>query len=47
MNNADMSKLMDMLSKMDPKELENGIAKANEILKNNNKNEILNKLKNM
>lgn len=47
MNNADMSKLMNMLSKMDPKELENGIAKANEILKNNNKNEILNKLKNM
>lgn len=42
-----MSKLMDMLSKMDSKELENGIAKANEILKNNNKNEILNKIKNM
>lgn len=47
MNNADMSKLMDMLSKMDPKQLENGIAKANEILKNNDKNEILNKIKNM
>lgn len=47
MENVDMSKLMDMLSKMDPKELENGIAKANEILKNNNKNEILNKIKNM
>ncbi len=42
-----MSKLMDMLSKMDPKELEKGMAKANEILKNNDKNEILNKIKNM
>lgn len=47
MNNSDMSKLMDMLSKMDPKELENGIAKANQILQSNDKNEILNKLKNM
>ena len=47
MNNTDMSKLMDMLSKMDPKELEKGMAKANEILKNNDKNEILNKIKNM
>ncbi len=47
MENVDMSKLMDMLSKMDPKELEKGMAKANEILKNNDKNEILNKIKNM
>ena len=47
MNNADMSKLMDMLSKMDPKQLENGIAKANEILQSNNKDEILNKIKKM
>lgn len=42
-----MLKLMDMLSKMDPKELEKGMAKANEILKNNDKNDILNKIKNM
>lgn len=47
MNNSDMSKLMDMLSKMDPKELENGIAKANQILQSNDKNEILKKMKNM
>lgn len=47
MDNADMSKLIDMLSKMDKKDLENGIAKANEILKSNDKNNILNQLKNM
>ena len=33
MNNADMQKIMAMLSKMDKKDLEAGIAKANEILK--------------
>lgn len=47
MDNSDMNKLVDMLSKMDPKELENGIARANEILKSGNKNDILNKIKKM
>lgn len=47
MNNSDMNKLMEMLSKMDPKDLQNGINKANEILKNNSKEDILNKMKNM
>lgn len=42
-----MSKLMDMLSKMDPKELEKGIAKANQILQSGNKDEVINKLKHM
>ncbi len=46
-NNADMAKLIDMLSKMDSKELENGIAKANQILQSGNKDEILNKIKGM
>lgn len=43
-NNVDMSKLLEALSKMDKKELEAGIAKANQILKSNNQNDILNKL---
>lgn len=47
LNNADMSKIMDILSKMNPKDLENSIAKANQILQSNNKDEIINKLKNM
>ena len=36
-----MAKMMEMLSKMDKKELEAGIAKANQILKSQNKDEIL------
>ncbi len=47
MDNVDMAKLMDMLSKMDKKDLANGIAKANEILNSGNKDEVINKLKNM
>lgn len=47
MDNTDMSKLIDILSKMDPKDLENGIAKANQILESGNKDEILKKIKNM
>ena len=40
LNNMDMSKLLAMLSKMDKKDLEQGLAKASEILKaqENNKN---------
>ena len=40
-NNLDMAKMMEMLSKMDKKELEAGIAKANQILKTKSKDEIL------
>lgn len=47
MNNDDMAKIMNMLSNMSKQDLENSIAKANQILQNNNKEDILNKLKNM
>ncbi len=43
-NNMDMSKLLEALSKMDKRELEAGIAKANQILKNKNKNDIFNEI---
>lgn len=41
MNNVDMASLMQMLSKMDKKDLEAGIAKANQILQSKNKNDVL------
>lgn len=47
MNNDDMAKIMNMLSNMSKQDLENSIAKANQILQNNNKEDILNKLKNI
>lgn len=40
-NNLDMSKMISILSQMDKKELETGIAKANQILKTKSKDEIL------
>ena len=40
-NNFNIAKMMSMLSKMDKKELEAGIAKANQILQTKNKDEIL------
>ena len=40
-NNLDMGALMQMLSKMDKSQLESGIAKANQILKSKDKNEVL------
>ena len=40
-NNFDMAKMMAMLSKMDKKELEAGIAKANQILQTKSKDEIM------
>ena len=43
-NNLDMASLMAMLSKMDKRELEEGLAKANQILQN--KDEILKNLNN-
>lgn len=45
-NNIDMNMLMNMLSKMDKKDLENGLAKAQEVLKSKNANEILKNLNN-
>ena len=43
-NNLDMSKLLAALSKMDKRELEARIAKANEILKNKNASDIINNM---
>ena len=43
-NNIDMSKLLQMLTKMDKSELEAGIAKANKILQTKDKNDILNQI---
>lgn len=40
MNNMDMAHLMQMLSKMDKKDLEAGIAKANQILQSKSKEDI-------
>lgn len=41
MNNLNMASLMQMLSKMDKKDLEAGIAKANQILQSKNKDDIM------
>lgn len=40
-NNFDMAKMMAILSKMDKKDLEAGIAKANQILQTKSKDEIM------
>lgn len=45
-NNFDISQMMNMLSKMDKKELEAGITKANQILQTKSKDEILRDLQN-
>ena len=45
-NNVDIAQMMNMLSKMDKKELEAGIAKANQILQSKSKEEILREIKN-
>lgn len=37
----DMARLMQMLSKMDKKQLEEGLAKANQILQTKSKDEIM------
>ena len=39
MNNINMDAIMSMLSKMDKKDLEEGMKMANEILKNKNTND--------
>lgn len=46
MNNLDMNKLMSMLSKMDKKDLEKGLAQASQILNSKDKDEIMKKLNN-
>lgn len=46
MNNIDITKLMQMLSKMDKGQLEAGIAKANQILQSKNKEDILKDINN-
>ena len=42
----DMNQLLSMLAKMDKKDLQQGIEQANKILNSNEKNNILNKIKN-
>lgn len=46
MNNMNMNMLLNMLSKMDKKDLEKGIEQANKILNSKNKDEIISQLKN-
>ena len=47
MNNFDMNKLMNMISKMDKKDLEKGIAQASQFLNSKDKEEIMKKISNM
>jgi len=42
----DINQLLSMLSKMDKKDLQQGIEQANQILNSKDKNDILNKFKN-
>ena len=44
-NNLDMNQLMGMLSKMNKKDFQYSIQKANEIMKSENRDEIINELK--
>ena len=44
-NNMNMAELMAMLAKMDKKDLEQGISKVSEMLKNNDTNSIINEIK--
>lgn len=44
-NNLNMAELMSMLSKMDKKELEQGLNKMSQMLKNNDASAIINQLK--
>lgn len=43
-NNIDISKLMNMLSKMDKKQLEEGLAKASQVLNSKDKDKIINEI---
>lgn len=44
MNNIDMAKLMSLLSKMDKKDLENGLAQASKMLNTEDKDALMKKL---
>lgn len=44
-SNMNMNILLNMLSKMDKKDLEKGLEQANKILNSKNKDEIINQLK--
>lgn len=44
MNNMDMGTLMNMLSKMDKRQLEQGLSKLNSVLSSDEKEKILNEL---
>ena len=46
MNNINKNMLLNMLSKMDKKDLEKGIEQANKILNSKNKEEIMQQLQN-
>ena len=46
MNNMNMNMIMSMLSKMDKKDLEEGIKKATELLNSKDKDQLINDLKN-
>ncbi len=43
-NNIDISNLMNMLSKMDKKQLEEGLAKASQVLNSKDKDKIINEI---
>ena len=45
MNNMDMAKLMNMLSQMDKRELEQGLTKVAQILNSPEKDKIINEIK--
>ena len=45
MNNLDMGQLLKMVSKMDKKDLENAIGKANQIMNSKDKDKIIEDLK--
>lgn len=45
MNNIDMNQLLKMVSKMDKRELENAISKANEIMNSKDRDKIIEDLK--
>lgn len=44
-NNMNMAELMNMLSKMDKKDLEQGLNKMSQMLKNNDANAIIDQIK--
>lgn len=45
MGNLDMSQLLNILGKMDKKDLEKALSQANQIMNSNNKDQIIDELK--